>query len=78
MRRTGDSGLARAAKDALRERLATAAGPDASAYHDVISVVEDALVQEALDITDGNQVKAAELLGVNRTTLRKKASHAVD
>ncbi len=78
VRRSSDSSLARAAREALRERLATAAGPDASAYHDVISVVEDALVQEALDITDGNQVKAAELLGVNRTTLRKKALHAAD
>lgn len=73
VRRGGDSGLARAAREALRERLAAVAGPDASAYHDVVSIVEEALVQEALDITDGNQVKAADLLGVNRTTLRKKA-----
>lgn len=73
VRRGGDTGLARAAKEALRERLASPAGPDASAYHDVVSIVEEALVQEALDITDGNQVKAADLLGVNRTTLRKKA-----
>jgi DNA-binding NtrC family response regulator len=73
VRRGGDSALGRAAKEALRERLAVAAAPDASAYHDVVSIVEEALVQEALDITDGNQVKAADLLGVNRTTLRKKA-----
>lgn len=73
VRRGGDSGLARAAREALRERLAAPSSPDASAYHDVVSTVEEALVQEALDITDGNQVKAADLLGVNRTTLRKKA-----
>lgn len=73
VRRSGDAGLTRAAKEALRERLAVPAAPDASVYHDVVSIVEEALVQEALDITDGNQVKAAELLGVNRTTLRKKA-----
>jgi DNA-binding protein Fis len=30
-------------------------------------------VEEALSITNGNQVKAADLLGVNRATLRKKA-----
>jgi DNA-binding protein Fis len=38
-----------------------------------VSVVETALVDEALTITNGNQVKASELLGVNRATLRKKA-----
>ena len=73
VRRGVDSVLARAAKEALRERLGGPLAPDASVYHEVVSVVEEALVQEALDITDGNQVKAADLLGVNRTTLRKKA-----
>jgi DNA-binding protein Fis len=32
------------------------------------------MVKEALTITNGNQVKASELLGVNRATLRKKAA----
>jgi DNA-binding NtrC family response regulator len=73
VRRTGDSALARVAREALRERLSGTAPSDASAYHDVVLVVEEALVQEALEITDGNQVRAADLLGVNRTTLRKKS-----
>lgn len=77
VRRTGDSALAKATREALRERLAAGIDPHGSAYHDVVTIVEETLVAEALDITSGNQVKAAEMLGVNRTTLRKKAS-AVD
>jgi len=33
---------------------------------------EATLVAEALAMTNGNQVKASEILGVNRATLRKK------
>jgi DNA-binding NtrC family response regulator len=44
-----------------------------SAFHDIVTRVEEALAHEALQITRGNQVKAAELLGLNRATLRKKA-----
>jgi len=73
VRRTGDSALAKATREALRERLAAGGDSGGSAYHDVVSVVEETMVAEALDITAGNQVKAAELLGVNRTTLRKRA-----
>ena len=40
----------------------------------VVRLVESALVKEALAITNGNQVKASDLLGVNRATLRKKAA----
>lgn len=76
VRRTGDATLAKATRDALRERLAAGGESDSSPYHDVVSVVEETMVAEALDITGGNQVKAAELLGVNRTTLRKRAQHS--
>jgi DNA-binding NtrC family response regulator len=72
-RRDAESSLAAAARTALQERLVSAlddATP--SAYHDIIDVVETTLVQEALKITNGNQVKAAAVLGVNRATLRKK------
>jgi two-component system nitrogen regulation response regulator GlnG len=34
--------------------------------------VEAPLVSAALGATRGNQIKAAELLGLNRNTLRKK------
>jgi len=41
-------------------------------YDTVIGEVEKTLVQRALSLTRGNQVKAASLLGISRVTLRKK------
>jgi len=38
----------------------------------LISAVERPLIASALRETQGNQIKAAELLGLNRNTLRKK------
>jgi two-component system nitrogen regulation response regulator GlnG len=38
----------------------------------VIAAVERELVIQALKATDGNQVHAAELLGITRATLRKR------
>lgn len=73
-RQGAESALARASRSALQERLVESpTDVSASPYHDIVGVVEAALVNEALAITNGNQVKAAELLGVNRATLRKKA-----
>jgi DNA-binding NtrC family response regulator len=70
-----ESALCRAARVALQERLVeNASGSPSSVFHDIVSMVEGTLVKEALAITSGNQVKASELLGVNRATLRKKAS----
>ncbi len=67
-----DSTLRRAARAALHDQLVQAAGPDASPFHAIVDAVESTLVAEALTITNGNQVKASEILGVNRATLRKK------
>lgn len=68
-----ESSLARAARASLQERLAhgdhSASG---SVFHDIVEMVETTLVNEALAMTHNNQVKAADLLGVNRATLRKK------
>jgi DNA-binding NtrC family response regulator len=70
-----ESALCRAVRTSLQERLVETAGrAGTSAYHDIVSLVEATLVKEGLTITGGNQVKAADLLGVNRATLRKKAS----
>lgn len=57
---------------ALQDRLARSTH-GGSPYHEIVTAVEEALVREALQITRGNQVKASELLGLNRATLRKKA-----
>lgn len=41
-------------------------------YQLVIGEVEKPLLQATLDYTNGNQSEAAEILGINRGTLRKK------
>ncbi|WP_018699931.1 nitrogen regulation protein NR(I) [Amorphus coralli] len=46
--------------------------PPPGLYHRIIRDVEYPLISAALAATRGNQIKAAELLGVNRNTLRKK------
>jgi two-component system nitrogen regulation response regulator GlnG len=46
--------------------------PPPGLYHRILKEVEGPLVTAALAATRGNQIKAAELLGVNRNTLRKK------
>lgn len=46
--------------------------PPAGLYHRILREVELPLIETALDATGGNQAKCAELLGINRNTLRKK------
>jgi two-component system nitrogen regulation response regulator GlnG len=46
--------------------------PPPGLYHRVLREVEGPLVSAALAATRGNQIRAADLLGVNRNTLRKK------
>jgi two-component system nitrogen regulation response regulator GlnG len=41
-------------------------------YHRILREIEYPLITAALAATRGNQIKAAELLGLNRNTLRKK------
>ena len=41
-------------------------------YDVVIEQVECPLIIQTLKITQGNQIKAAEILGINRNTIRKK------
>ncbi|NVJ99109.1 MAG: nitrogen regulation protein NR(I) [Alphaproteobacteria bacterium] len=46
--------------------------PPAGLYQRILREIERPLIQKVLAVTQGNQVKAAELLGLNRNTLRKK------
>jgi two-component system nitrogen regulation response regulator GlnG len=46
--------------------------PPPGLYHRMLRDVEAPLITAALAATRGNQIKAAELLGLNRNTLRKK------
>ena len=46
--------------------------PPAGLYHRVLRDLEAPLIAATLATTRGNQIKAAEILGLNRNTLRKK------
>ena len=44
-------------------------------YGLVLGEVEAPLFKSVMDYADGNQSQAAEVLGINRATLRKKLKH---
>jgi two-component system, NtrC family, nitrogen regulation response regulator GlnG len=41
-------------------------------YRSIMTRVELPLLRQALELSGGNQLKAARLLGINRNTLRKR------
>lgn len=62
--------------EALRKYLGDLNGHKPSALYDlVLGEVEPPLFEAVLDYTRGNQSRAAEILGLNRATLRKKLKH---
>jgi two-component system nitrogen regulation response regulator GlnG len=70
----GDDNLGSAAERHLRDYFAAHKGglPPAGLYDRVLREIERPLIQLSLSATRGNQLKAAQLLGLNRNTLRKK------
>ena len=53
--------------------------PQANLYSLIVGLVERPLLIEVLKETGGNQLRAAQLLGINRNTLRKKLrEHGID
>ncbi len=70
----GNEGLGAAAERHLRDYFAAHKGglPPAGLYDRVLHEIERPLIQLSLGATRGNQLKAAQLLGLNRNTLRKK------
>jgi two-component system nitrogen regulation response regulator GlnG len=72
--RDGDESLSMSVERHLTE-LFKAHGdklPPPGLYHRILREIEYPLISIALAATRGNQIKAAELLGLNRNTLRKK------
>jgi two-component system nitrogen regulation response regulator GlnG len=67
-------GLSTAAERHLRDYFEAHKGglPPSGLYDRVLREVERPLITLSLGATRGNQVKAAQLLGLNRNTLRKK------
>ena len=58
---------------AVRAQLRSGAGSGEPDLCDrIVEEVEAVLAREALDMSGGNQVKAAKLLGISRNTLRKR------
>jgi two-component system nitrogen regulation response regulator GlnG len=53
-------------------RAALAKAETGTLYRGILERVERPLLETALRHTDGNQIRAAALLGINRNTLRKK------
>ena len=70
----GEENLSAAAERHLRDYFAAHKGglPPSGLYDRVLREIERPLIQLSLSATRGNQLKAAQLLGLNRNTLRKK------
>lgn len=70
---TKGKSLATLTDEALQTYFQSLNGHRPGALYDlVIGEVEKPLFRAVLNYTDGNQSRAAEILGINRATLRKK------
>jgi len=66
----GGSGFDEALHGEIRQALAAPEADDL--YREFLERVERPLLEEVLERTAGNQIRAAAILGINRNTLRKK------
>ena len=66
--------IARYVRKAVNEYFKDLDGeePSCAMFNMVMNCVEKPLIETVLHHADGNQTRAAELLGINRNTLRKK------
>jgi two-component system, NtrC family, nitrogen regulation response regulator GlnG len=69
-----DEGLSAAVERHLAAYFASCGGqlPPPGLYHRILREIEHPLLTVTLAATRGNQIRAADLLGLNRNTLRKK------
>lgn len=70
---TDGQSLRNAVRQSLQQYFAQLDGQTpANIYGMVIAEVEKPLIEMVLQLTNGNQSKAAKILGISRGTLRKK------
>ena len=69
-----ENDIARYVRKAINEYFQDLDGeePSCSIFEMVMNCVEKPLIETVMHHADGNQTRAAGLLGINRNTLRKK------
>jgi len=76
LRTAGANELRESVSRWARDYLAVGGGANVDDLHErLLAVIEPVLLGETLAALDGNQIKAAAMLGMNRNTLRKKLTH---
>jgi len=65
--------LAQAVESALQDYITSLNGETPTRLHEmVIFEVEKSLFESVMKLAEGNQTRAAEMLGINRNTLRSR------